>query len=335
MMSKTKQHFDVYSSTEKSGRHFLVCSGFVLLLMLFLFMACDRMNIFSRPHVAMVNGSPIYLDDYQALLNKKMQMLPQDFKNQPDLMKKFEEEVLESMITEKIMDLRAKELNLSVSDDELENKIQEIKKDYGDDFTALFVRENIHYEKWKEDFRKEMLLQKLIEKDVNSKIRISDAEAVKYFNEHRNNYKTESRARVAQIVVRDLPTAQKAMARLSAGEDFAGVAADMSIGPEASRGGDLGFITKWVMPDPLDKTIFKMQIDKISPVVQSSYGFHIFKVIDIQQAKEGRFADVRDDVITDMRLQREDAAFINWLEELKQKAVIKKETDIKVNKPKK
>ena len=175
-------------------------------------------------------------------------------------------------------------------------------------------------------------MQKLIETDVNAKIKISDDEAESYFNEHRKNYKTESRARVAQIVVRDMATAQKAMGRLNAGEDFAKVAADMSIGPEASRGGDLGYITKWVMPDPLDKTIFTMQINKISPIVQSSYGFHIFKVIDIQQAKESNFADVREDVITDMRLQKEESAFINWLEELKKKAVVKIEPDIKTRK---
>jgi parvulin-like peptidyl-prolyl isomerase len=121
-----------------------------------------------------------------------------------------------------------------------------------------------------------------------------------------------------------------ALKRLNSGEDFAKVAAEMSLGPEARRGGDLGFITKWVMPDPLDKTIFSIPVNKISPIVQSSYGFHIFKVLESQPAGMRKFADVRGDVMTDIRLQKEDAAYISWLTELKKKAVIKKQTDIKI-----
>ena len=58
------------------------------------------------------------------------------------------------MITEKIMYLRAQELNISVSAGELEDKINEIKKDYGEDFANLLAQENISYEEWKEEFRK-------------------------------------------------------------------------------------------------------------------------------------------------------------------------------------
>ena len=80
-----------------------------------------------------------------------------------------------------------------------------------------------------------------------------------------------------------------------------------------------------IMPEPLDKTIFKLPVNKISPIVQSSYGFHIFKVLEIQPAKIRNFADVREEVIADIRTQKEEAAFISWLEALKKKAVIKKE----------
>ena len=109
-MSNPKQLFNIFSSAGKSGRILPGRCVFVLLLLSCLIIACDKINIFSRPYVAKVNGSKIYLDDYQARLDKKMQMLPEDFLNQPDLMKKFEEEVLDSMITEKIMDLRARNL---------------------------------------------------------------------------------------------------------------------------------------------------------------------------------------------------------------------------------
>ena len=322
-MINTKAH-----SVKKSVGIISMRYGVPCLLLICSIMACDKMNIFSRPYVASVNGSKIYLDDYQLRLNQKKVLLPKDMMDQPDYIKRFEEEVLDGMITEKIMSLRAKELNISISSAELEEKIKESQKDYGNNFSGLLAREKVQLDQWKEDLEKEMLLQKLIAMDVNANIKVSDDEAEDYYNEHRNNYKTESRVRVAQIVVRDLAMAKKIEARLNAGEDFTSVAARVSIGPEAKRGGDLGFIARQIMPDPLDKTIFSLPINKISPIVQSYYGFHIFKVREMQPARIGNFSDVKEHVIADIRSQKEEAALISWMEALKLKAVIKKKPNI-------
>lgn len=321
-------------SFKKSEWIILSRYGVPCLLMLCFIVACDKINIFSRPYVATVNGAKIYLEDYQLLLNQKKALLPKDIFDQPDYIKRFEEEILDGMITEKIIYLRAKELNISISAAELEDNIKEIRKDYGKDFSNLLAQENVKYEQWKEDLKKEMLLHKLIAIDVNANIKISEDEAEDYYNEHISNYKTESRVRVAQIVVRDLAMAKKIETRLNAGEDFASVAARISIGPEAHRGGDLGFITRQIMPDPLDKTIFNLPVNKISPIVQSSYGFHIFKVLEIQPARIGNYTDIKEEVIADIRSQQDNAAFVNWLEALKIKAVIKKENNIQGKKEK-
>lgn len=316
----------------KSSGEYFIRYGLPVFISLCFIAACDKIDFFSKPYVATVNGSRIYLEDYQRQLDKKMSMMTEDFINQPDYMKRFEDEVLDGIITESIMDLRAKELNISVSDKELDDKIEEIKKDYGEDFTSLFAQGNIKYEDWKESFRKEMLIQKLVGIDVNSKIKISDNEAEDYFDEHRDIYKSDARVRVAQIVVHDLEKAREALKRLAAGEDFAAVAAGLSIGPEAKRGGDLGFITRWIMPEPLDKTIFSMSVNKTSPIVKSSYGFHIFKILENQPASTKSFAEAKEDVMADLRLQKEEEAFAVWLTELKKKAKVTKEENIKTKK---
>ena len=80
--------------------------------------------------------------------------------------------------------------------------------------------------------------------------------------------------------------------------------------------------------NPWTTQFFKLPVNKISPIVQSSYGFHIFKVLEIQPAKIGNFADIKEEVIADIRAQKEEAAFISWLEALKMKAVIKKESTV-------
>lgn len=326
--------------TEQYVNHATVTSGIPLWfgrVVLFLFLSgvmtsCERFDCFSRSCVATVNGEKIYLDEYQACLDRKKHMMPEEFLKQPDHRKAFEEEVLDGMIREKIMYQRARELNISVSNDELENKIREIREDYGGDFPGLFTVGKINYETWKEEFKKEIVLQKLVATDVNARIKISEGEIEDYFHQHRNEYKRDLRARVWQIVVSNRETAEKALARLKSGEDFAKVAAEVSISPEARRGGDLGFITRWIMPEPLDKTIFSLPVNTISPIVQSPYGFHILKVTDIQRAKEATLADVKEEVAADIRLRKEEAAYMEWMDALEKKAVVKKETGIEPSK---
>jgi parvulin-like peptidyl-prolyl isomerase len=301
----------------------------VFLGVLCLIAACGRDDLLNRKHVATVNGEKIYLDEYQGRLNTQKELLsPRAFPDSSDKRKLLEKEILESMITEKIVLQRAQALNLSVSNTELERKLIDIRKDYGSNFFDLLRQQNVRYEDWREELRKEMLWDKLVAADVNASIRISEDEAEDYFNNHPGMCKTQASVRAAQIVVGDARKADEIKARLQKGEDFAVVATQVSTGPEAVRGGDLGLISRETMPEPLDKTLFNLKAGKISPVVKSAYGYHIFKVTDIQPARTRSFSDCKEEVMADIRAQKEEAAFAVWLEGLKTKAVVKKEIPI-------
>jgi foldase protein PrsA len=308
----------------------------VLLAALCLLTSCDGNNFFNRKHVATVNGEKIYLDEYQQRLNaQKGPLSPKAFSDSLNKRTMLEEEILESMIMEKIVLQRAREMNLSVSNTELERKLIDIRKDYGDNFFDLLVAQNVRYEDWREELRKEMLLDKLVAADVNASVRVSEDEAEDYFNANPGLCKTQARVRAAQIVVRDQDKAREIKARLENGEDFAKVAAQVSIGPEAVRGGDLGLISRQTMPEPLDKTLFSLPVGKVSPIVKSAYGYHIFKITEIQPARTRSFGDCKEEVMATVRARKEDAAFTTWLEGLKVKAIIKKESQVLREKPQK
>jgi len=94
--------------------------------------ACSGNDFLSRKYVATVNGEKIYQDEFEQRLNAQKGLISP--KSLPDSLSKrdmLDEEVLESMITEKIVLQRARELNLSVSNTELDKKIFDIRKDYG------------------------------------------------------------------------------------------------------------------------------------------------------------------------------------------------------------
>lgn len=288
--------------------------------------ACERNNIINREHVAIVNGEKIYLDEYSQRLNAQKDMLSPDiFPNALDKQKLLEEEILDSLITEKIVLQRARELKLSVSNDELDKKISNIRKNYGDNFFEQFRTHDIHYEDWREELKKEMLMDKLIAADVYASISISENELEDFFHLHPNICRDEKSVRAMQIFVRDLAKAKTIRERLINDENFASVAAQESLGPEASRGGDLGLIEQRTMPAPIDQAIFQLQKGQISPIVKSAYGYHIFKITEIYPAKTKTFSECRNNLTAALREYKEDAAFAVWLDALKLKALIKRE----------
>lgn len=281
-----------------------------------------------RQLVATVNGEQIYLDEFERELKvRKARLAADSFTFSPEQLAVVESEILEAMITEKIILHRAGQLNLTVSSTELERKIIDIRGDYGTSFFDLLAGQNVSYEDWRENLRKEMLIDKVVETDVNASIRVSEDEAEDYFNDHRDFCKNEARVRASQIVLRDMDQAQDASDRLERGEDFAKVAAEVSIGPEAALGGDLGFIGRETMPEPLDAILFSLPEGKISPVTQTAYGYHIVKVTRIQPARTKPFAKCKQDIMAEIRARKEDAAFNAWLDALKLKAEVKREAN--------
>jgi len=239
------------------------------------------------------------------------------------------EEVLNTLINENLMFLRARKISLSVSDAELTKKIEEIKESYSDDyFERVLASQKVDYGIWKEELRKRMVLEKLISSDVNAKITVKENEVRAFHAAHRRMYAPEKRVHVAQIVVREQEKAETILQRLKRGEDFGKVAREESIGPEGVKGGDLGFISPGVMPEEIDAAVFSQRYGEISPVIKSLYGYHIFKIIENDEGTKKKWANVKDQILTDLRKQKEEQAYVLWLEALRSKAVIKIDLDL-------
>jgi parvulin-like peptidyl-prolyl isomerase len=300
----------------------------LLLVMLSFCSACGGEKPPSPPHappeVAMVNGEAIILSEFKKSLAAETALAKGETPLKAEETESLKEAVLENLIRERIMLQRAREISLAVDEVELAARIEEIREDYnGDRFGEIFGAVGIDYIVWKEALRTRMLFEKLIAQEVNAKIQVTDQEAQRLFKANSKAYATERRVRVAQIVVPDRDRAEAILKRLKAGEDFDRMAREVSSGPEAIRGGDLGFFERGVMPEAIDRMVFSLPVGKVSRVAQSPYGFHIFKVLGHAEAGGRKFADVKEKVIADLRKQMEGGAYKIWIEGLKAKAVIR------------
>lgn len=278
--------------------------------------------------VATVNGERIGVGEFEKRLEEQTALVMIKAPLKPEHLTSLKEEVMGRLIEEMLMLQRARELSLTVDDIETEERIGEIKKDYGNEnFDSLFGKDGIDYHAWKKALLKRMLLEKVIDRDVNVKIQVTDQEAELYFKANRNAYVSARRVRVAQIVIRDRDRAEGILKRLKAGEDFGKVARAVSIGPEAERGGDLGFFERGIMPEAIDRVVFSLPVGKLSRVVRSSYGFHIFMVLEKDEARGRNFAEKKEWVRADIRKMKEAEGYERWIEGLKAKA------DIRINRP--
>jgi peptidyl-prolyl cis-trans isomerase C len=278
--------------------------------------------------VATVNGEAIGRQEFGRRLGREAALTKGETALKANERESIKEEILRQIIEERMMLQRARELAIAVSAAELERRVAEIRRDYNEEgFSPLFGKGSISYDDWKEELRKRILLEKLVALDVYEKIRVSDEEAERYFNSNRRTYFTGRRVRAAQIVVREQEQAQEILKRLKKGEDFDKVAREVSIGPEAMQGGDLGFFERGVMPEEIDRIVFSLSVGALSRVVQSPYGFHIIKVLAKEEPGGRTFAEAKGRVAADLRKLKEAEVYAQWIEGLKANA------DIRINRP--
>ena len=124
------------------------------------------------------------------------------------------------------------------------------------------------------------------------------------------------------IVAKTEEEASHVRERLKKGEDFAKLAEEVSLSPEGKKGGDLGFFGKGDMPKEFEDVVFSLPAGKLSQVIKTAYGYHIFRVEEKRGAKDLKFSEVKDQIINKLKREKSDAEFQTWMMELKQKARI-------------
>jgi peptidyl-prolyl cis-trans isomerase D len=149
----------------------------------------------------------------------------------------------------------------------------------------------------------------------------SEADLQKLYDENRASYVLDERRRARHIVIAPsaesqegaddpaaLKKAESVAAEARSGKDFAELARKYSTDSTASQGGDLGFVQKKDFAGPLGDTLFAMKVGEVSAPVKSQFGYHIFKLEEIQAGEAKAFADVRAEL--DSQYRQETAAEI-------------------------
>jgi peptidyl-prolyl cis-trans isomerase C len=106
-----------------------------------------------------------------------------------------------------------------------------------------------------------------------------------YYAAHPEQFKNAGRVRARHIVVKTEAEAMAARGRLLRSQDFARLADELNIDATKGKGGELGWIRQGLMVPAFERAVFGLRVGEIGPIVQTSYGFHIGQVEEIDAAK--------------------------------------------------
>ncbi len=149
------------------------------------------------------------------------------------------------------------------------------------------------------------------------KIQLTDEDVKAYYDSHQDNYKRAERRRVAHILVQDEDKAAELLKQLTEGADFVELAKTNSEDTfSGENGGDLGWFEKGVMDPAFEEAAYVLAAkDDLSNVVKSEFGYHVIKLLDVEQSEAAPFDDVKEEIA---RTLKQDKAMAQFYEEHQQ-----------------
>jgi peptidyl-prolyl cis-trans isomerase SurA len=273
--------------------------------------------------MATVDGRKIFRADVDKLYDNNVASAQQPPTGEQAIA--FRLNILHQMIDDEILMRRAEKLGLLATDDEVDRKFNEIKAPFSqEEFDKRLRDKKISVADFKQDIRRSITVDKVLNKEVSSKINVTDEDIAAYYNAHKTEFNLiEPQYHLAMIMVTPYPNPQahnqndKAQNdvdarkkiqmisnRLDSGDDFATLAMKYSEDPETSgNGGDLGTVPESGLnrTDPATRdAVLKLKPGQYSPVVnvvnpatKQAVGFRIVKLVAKEPAGQRELQDPR------------------------------------------
>lgn len=199
-------------------------------------------------------------------------------------------------------------------------------------FTSKLAAEGKSLTAVKKEIRGQMLRMRLLRREVQSKILVTDEEIGDFYDKHRQDYEGKEAVRIKQIL---LPApanetaregvkkqAQQLRERIRKGEPFEMLAAQYSKGPAVAQGGDIGFVERGAILPDVEKAAFSLPVGGVSDVIESEMGFHIIAVVDKRGEGLKPIPVVRDEIKAKIEDEKIAKKYDEWIAGIRKKSFI-------------
>ena len=291
--------------------------------------------------VAIVNDDVITLYDLEQALKPYRQQIKELGYSQDQerrMLFKLREDLLNQLIDEKLTDQEVRKYKISVSEAEVDRFLENIKKtsSYTDEqLQEELAREGMTLDEYRKRIKERMLRMQLLNREVKSKIVITEEDVRAYYDAHRDQYAGQKKYHLKHIIIRvsagsdsgqreaALQKIRLIQERLKAGESFESLA-DRYSDPELTlKGGELGVFAFDSLAPQVQDAIDGLAAGGISPVVESENGFQIFLVAGIESTPGRTLEEASAEIENKLAEEVVDTHFSQWLENLRSSSHIK------------
>lgn len=264
--------------------------------------------------VVKINNEQMSLKEFSDDLSKHLKNFDAIVAKNPGQIQRVRDLVIREFLMQKLLERYAKEQKISISQKEWDEEVAVVRASYPDDlaFRKVLVEENLSLNEWKKSV-KDSLLQKKVFQTFRAKItKPTEEEIKKHYEENKDRFKHPERIWLRQIVVDDYGKALDIKEAVRK-KDFGELAKKFSVAPEAKTGGVVGWVDKGSV-DIFDKA-FTQSTGSVSQVLESPYGFHLFKVDKKEGSGLRRIDEVKSLIEQLLISQREQKEYTQWLDQ--------------------
>ena len=285
---------------------------------------------------------------HRALLPIYLQMQtslgPEDLSKQMDEVK---QRVLQQLIDEHLMLQEARSPRpievakgkigtppvIEVSDREVEELLTNTKSKFSgpEEFAAALSEQGLTEEDLKSRFKDQIAIQKLIGREIRSRLTVSPAEVTAYYEAHKADFVKPPAVQVATLLIRPKDNldvnrayaqAQEIHKQLGAGADFYDLAKRFSDGFNAQMGGRIGLLEKGKNRKEIDSVMFDLKAGQISPIIKTASGFHIFLIESVQPPHQPSLDEAQNDIQDRILNEKGASRYGEWIAKLRSDSYI-------------
>lgn len=275
--------------------------------------------------VAVVNTEVITLSELKAEIAAEEKRVQERYHGE-ELRRRLQQVAymgLTRMIERKLQMQVARAKGVEVTDEEVQRALRELQRQ-GEKVNEADPND-------KKSIREQLLLLKVVDREVRSSIMVSEQDMQRYYERHIGRFALPEEYRISQILIR--PRAGEALSKararaaevfaaLKQGGDFAALALKHSDGPESTKGGSLGFVRQGELLPQIEQAIASLQPGQLSEPVETAQGFHILRLDEKKPPQFRPFAEVKDEIQGLVHQQKSEDVYQVWMAELKDKAFI-------------
>ena len=280
----------------------------------------------ARP-VVTVNAEEVSFQQFQSVYQSFLSRWDRFIQNDASKKQELKELILEQIIDAILLDQEARRKGLDVNPEALTAAARAAIAPYDDSYleqAAEASHQNAN--DWNRAFRRRLVHEKLINREVLGRIQISDREVARYYEAHRTEFQVPEQVHVRHLAVGSRRIYDRVRRLLEDGADFVPLVREHSITPDRQFDGDLGYVERGVLPPEFDEVIFRMDriggVNNLNKPVQTEMGFHIFTLEGRREAHQLSLAEATPQIRQTLIREKQSAAYKLWLGQLRERATI-------------